>query len=103
MILFQNLALKLTLKENARLRSQLRRKDKQINELLDRFVHNKVPERFLKNASQSNSTLPQQMSSYPSDAYSQAIEDAERRAESYTPPTFPVDTEDDDQLPGTGE
>lgn len=74
---------------------ELRRKELTVNELLDRFVNNRVPERLVADRSEASSTLPH-VSAYPSDAYSQAIEDAERRVDTATVNTYPELDENDD-------
>jgi hypothetical protein len=71
--------LKVLLRENARLSRELRRKDQVILELIDRFVNNRIPQRLQPDVPTIFNS-PNVTTSYPSDAYSQAIEDAERRA-----------------------
>lgn len=89
--MFNKLLVKVLLRENSRLRRECARKEKQLAECIDRLVHNKVPERFT--SERSPLSLPQ-VSAYPSDSYSQAIEDAERMADGYSPPVEVEDEED---------
>lgn len=80
--MFNKLPIKLLLRENARLRREIRRKDQVVAELLDKFVHNRIPQRLQADrpGTSTGASTSQMVSSYPSDAYSQAIEDAERIA-----------------------
>jgi hypothetical protein len=82
--MFNRLALRILLIENRRLRRDLIRKEKTISELLDKFVHQRRPQRFLQNESQSsfqpNPSSPPTMD-YPSDSYSVMIAEAEREVD----------------------
>lgn len=88
----QKLLVKVLLRENARLRQELRRKELTVNELLDRFVNNRVPERLgSEQRTLNNSDDLSYSSIYPSDAYSQAVAEAERLADATRPDLDPHD------------
>lgn len=72
--------LRILQRENARLSRELRRKDDIILELIDRYTHNRVPQRLQPEVKTLFNSPGEAMTSYPSDAYSQAIEDAEKLA-----------------------
>jgi hypothetical protein len=79
--MFNKLPIKILLRENARLRSELRRKEQTVAELLEKFVHNRVPERLQAKSPNDAAVAREYATSYPSDAYSVAMEDAERLAD----------------------
>lgn len=74
--MFNKLAIKLLRQEVSYLRSQLRDRDQTVAELLDRFVHNRQPERLVARPATTNYSIP----SPSNDAFSAAMEDAERLA-----------------------
>lgn len=101
--MFNKTALKILARENARLRAELRRKDRQLSELLDNFIFNKRPERLTSRPAISstggdlNSAM---VSSYPSDAYSSLINELERDIDRQVyqaglVPQVDIDEEDD--------
>lgn len=87
--MFNKLAIRILLSENRRLRRDLQRKENQLAELIDRFVHRRVPPRFMETFT-PGATDQVPFSDYvhadtASDAYSLAIADAEQRAATTTP------------------
>ena len=94
------LLIRILLRENSRLRKDLREEKRTTLELLDRFVSNKVPERLMNRSISGISAgdkavhLPQ----FPSDAYSVAIEEAERKIDAMYPNGYEYEEiiEDDD-------
>lgn len=100
--MFNKLAIRILLSENRRLRRDLQRKENQLDELIDRLVHRRVPERFMP-AGQATSQVP--FSDYvhadtASDAYSLAIADAEQRAATTTPFDQLVEQEEEESQDG---
>lgn len=81
-------------RENARLRREVERKDRVILELIDKYSFNKQPQRLVSDTPNIFNS-PSTTTTFPSDAYSQAIEDAERRAQADLP-TFEVEDIDED-------
>lgn len=95
------LLVKTLLRENARLRRESERKDRVILELIDKYTHNRIPERLIGERATRSNDLSEMISTYPSDAYSQAIEDAERNADKQIPSYLTwnhLEDEEDDQL-----
>lgn len=78
---FNKTAIKILARENARLRSEVRRKDERIDELMDMIVHHKRPSRLERGTDAAISTAA--VPSASSDAYLAAMKDAEERAERY--------------------
>ena len=75
--MFNRLLIKTLRQQISHLRADLRDERARSHELLDKFVHNKVPPR-LQATTAAPSQPSQFQSSMPSDAYSSAIADAER-------------------------
>jgi hypothetical protein len=75
---FGRAIIKLLRQTNSRLRADLRDRDRTIKELLDKFVHQRTPER-LTQARIANPEMA--VTQGPNDAYSAAIEDADRLAD----------------------
>lgn len=78
--MFNKLALKLLLKENTRLRAQLRRSEMTVAELIDKFVHNRQPARLNPSPQANIIETTNNQTSVMSDAVSVAEADAAKRA-----------------------
>lgn len=92
--MFNKPLIKLLMRENARLRRDLARQTQRFDEVCDKFIHNRVPQRLTADRPTIYNS-PTVTSSYPSDAYSQAIEDAEKRAMAPKPPYIDEDESND--------
>lgn len=98
--MFNKQALKILARENARLRGELRRKEKQVSELLDNFIFHKIPER-LANRSFSSSPVLGGSGSAPSpdhmtDSYSVLMRELEEEIDKKYPTDLPTLNIDDD-------
>lgn len=99
--MFRNQALeRVLLRENARLRRELRRKEQQVSELLDNFVFHKLPDRLVNrsvtSASGTGGRVSAPSSEHMSDAYSALIRELEEEIDNSAEPTYQIDTDDDD-------
>ena len=74
--MFNSLAIKLLLKENARLRTQNRRLEQRIDEMLDTKLHSRVPDRLVDQRSSEMQVAP----ILAGDGYTSALMEADRDA-----------------------